>query len=76
MAKELKGKIVGLKMQKTAQVEIGRTKIHPLYKKIIKSVKKYKAHYENLDLSLGDLVLIKEIKPISKTVFFKIVKKI
>lgn len=75
MAKILNGKIVGLKMNKTAVVRIEENKIHPLYKKILKRNKKLKAHYENVAVKLGDIVKIQEVKPISKTKNWIVLKK-
>ena len=76
MTKILIGKVVSTKMQKTVVVLIKRKFRHPLYKKVINRQKKYKAHYENLDLKVGDLVEIKETKPISKDKHFIVVNKV
>ena len=76
MSKIITGTVKSLKMAKTATIEVATTKTHPLYKKIIKGVKKYHAHYNNLELKVGDNVQIKEIKPISKTKTWLVIKKI
>jgi len=68
------GKVVSTKMNKTAVVKIERLVTHPLYKKRIKKVKKFKAHDE-LGVKVGDKVLISTSKPISKDKHF-VVKEI
>ncbi len=72
--KVLKGKIVSLKMLKTAVVEVERTVVHPLYKKILTRSKKYKADTGDLTLQVGDVVSITQTKPISRDKHFKIVE--
>jgi len=62
----LSGKVIGSNSSKTIVVEVTRRVKHKLYKKIIKRVKKYHAHDENNSFKVGDLVSIKESKPISK----------
>lgn len=74
MVKLTKGTVVSLKMAKTAVVEVETIKTHPLYKKIMKRSSSYKAHYEGDDLKVGDQVTIREVRPISKTVHWIIVK--
>ena len=63
---ELIGTVTSDKMDKTVVVTIERTTRHPLYGKVVKVNKKYKAHNENNDAKLGDLVRIRECRPISK----------
>lgn len=74
--KQLQGIVTILKNDKTAQVSITRQWQHPLYKKLVKRTKKVSCHYENLPLQLGDEVVIRPCRPISKTKHFEIVKKI
>lgn len=64
--RRLIGTVVSDKMQKTAVVEVERVYRHPLYHKVVRSVKAYKAHDE-LGASVGDKVRIVESKPISRT---------
>ena len=47
-------------------VKVERQFKHPLYKKIVRRHKKFKAHDENNECKVGDIVLIQESKPISK----------
>lgn len=74
--RELTGKIVSDKMEKTVVVNVETIKEHPKYKKKYKTHKKYKAHNEGMDLKIGDIVVIKESKPISKDKKWEVIKKI
>jgi len=74
--KTLSGKIVSLKMNKTAIVEVTRYRQHPLYKKLLKISKRYKADKGDLELEIGYNVKIVETKPISKDKNFKIMEVI
>ncbi|MCK4312812.1 MAG: 30S ribosomal protein S17 [Candidatus Cloacimonetes bacterium] len=60
------GVVVSDKMDKTIVVRVERQFKHPLYKKIIRRHKKFKAHDEKSECKIGDLVQIQESKPISK----------
>lgn len=64
--RRLEGVVVSDKMQKTVVVQVERTFRHPLYKKVVKRYKKFKAHDE-LGAKIGDVVRIVESRPISKT---------
>ncbi len=74
--KTLNGIITSLAKEKTATVEVARQWKHPLYKKYVKRSKKYSAHIGELNLEIGDKVVIQESRPISKTKFFKVLEKI
>ena len=63
----LEGTVVSTKMDKTIVVEVERRFMHPLYKKFLRTTKKYHAHDENNSAKIGDTVKIRETKPISKT---------
>lgn len=76
MPKLFKGTIVSDKMNKTVVVEVEDFKKHPRYGRYYKSSKKYKAHDENGEFHVGDKVVIKETKPISKDKNFIVLKKI
>lgn len=60
------GRVVSDKMDKTVTVKVERRVIHSLYKKFIRRSKKYSAHDENNACEVGDVVSIRECKPISK----------
>ncbi len=62
-----RGKVVSDKMDKTVVVAVERVYMHPLLKKVMRSVKKYKVHDEEGQAKLGDLVEIYEGRPVSKT---------
>ena len=60
------GRVVSNKMDKTVVVTVETTKHHPLYKKTIKKVVKYKAHDAKSECGEGDIVRIIETRPLSK----------
>ena len=60
------GLVVSTKMQKTIVVEIEMRKAHPKYKRVIKSNKKFYAHDEQNSARVGDVVRIREARPLSK----------
>ena len=61
------GSVTSDKTDKTVTVLVERKVKHPLYGKIIRRSKKYHAHDEKNEFTLGDIVRIEETKPISKT---------
>ena len=63
----LTGKVVSDKMDKSIVVLIERRVQHPLYGKLIRRSTKLHAHDENNTAKLGDVVTIKESRPMSKT---------
>ena len=66
LRRALVGTVVSDKMEKTIVVQVDRVSRHPLYGKVMKSHKKYKAHDETNDARIGDVVQIRECRPISK----------
>ena len=76
MKKTFEGKIISLKMNKTAVVKITKRTPHPLYKKLLKRSRNYKADTGDLTLNVGDKVRIAETKPISKDKFFVVMEVI
>ncbi len=68
--KELVGKVVSSSNDKTISVLVETYKIHPLYKKRVKSSKKYSVHDEKNIAKVGDEVRIVATRPISKTKHF------
>ncbi len=72
--KVLEGVIVGDKMEKTAVVEVEDRKKHPLYGKVMRTTKRYKAHDENNQCGVGDRVSIMETRPLSKTKRWRVVE--
>ena len=61
------GLVVSSARDKTITVIIERTIKHPLYKKILRRSTKLHAHDQDNQCEEGDLVTIKECKPLSKT---------
>lgn len=76
MAKILKGTIVSDKMIKTVVVRVDDFKKHPRYGKYYKISKRYKAHDEKGEFHVGDKVIIKETRPMSKNKHFEVLKKL
>lgn len=66
LRKTLTGVVVSDKMDKTIVVAIDDYTKHPIYNKIIKRTKKYKAHDEENACQIGDKVKIMETRPLSK----------
>ena len=64
--KRLVGVVTSDKMEKTVVVEVSTTKRHRRYGKVVRRIKKYKAHDEGNECRLGDRVQIIESKPISR----------
>jgi small subunit ribosomal protein S17 len=60
------GNVVSTKMSKTIVVEVEMRKAHPKYKRIVKSNKKFYAHDEQNSARVGDVVRIRESRPLSK----------
>lgn len=60
------GEVVSTKMQKTIVVEVEMRKAHPKYKRVMKTNKKFYAHDEQNTARVGDMVRIRETRPLSK----------
>ncbi len=69
----LQGVVVKDKADKTVTVLIERRVMHPLYKKIIKRSKKYRAHDEDNRCKVGDQVRIEECRPIAKSKSWRVI---
>jgi len=70
--KRLIGHVVSNKMDKTVVVVVQRTRRHPLYGKVIRLSKRYKAHDEDNACQMGDEVRIVESRPYSKDKHFRV----
>ena len=68
------GRVVSDKMDKTIVVAVETRVAHPLYKKIIKRTYKLKAHDENNDCGIGDVVKVMETRPLSKDKRWRLVE--
>ncbi|HEX5236640.1 MAG TPA: 30S ribosomal protein S17 [Silvibacterium sp.] len=60
------GEVVSTKMQKTIVVEVEMRKAHPKYRRVMKTNKKFYAHDEQNTARVGDMVRIRETRPLSK----------
>ncbi|MFZ1086405.1 MAG: 30S ribosomal protein S17 [Terracidiphilus sp.] len=60
------GEVVSTKMQKTIVVAVEMRKAHPKYKRIVRTTKKFYAHDEQSSARMGDVVRIRETRPLSK----------
>ena len=67
VVRSLTGKIVSDKMDKTVTVLIERKVKHPMYGKIVRLSKKFHAHDEKNEYKTGDIVVISESRPLSKS---------
>jgi small subunit ribosomal protein S17 len=73
-ARSISGRVVSSSMDKTITVAIERKIRHPLYQKYIKRRTKLHAHDEKNECNKGDLVLIEECRPLSKTKSWRLIK--
>lgn len=69
----LQGVVVSDAADKTITVKVERRFMHPLYKKFIKRSKKYAAHDENNTAKAGEIVKIRECRPVSKSKTWELV---
>jgi small subunit ribosomal protein S17 len=74
MRRQLTGKVVSDKMDKTVTVLVERRVKHPLYGKYVGRSNKYHAHDEKNEFHTGDVVLIEECRPLSKTKAWRVVQ--
>src|SRR4051812_12370080 len=64
--KERLGKVISNKMTKTIVVRVERRFPHPKFKKVVTAYSKFYAHDEKGEAKVGDVVLIRETRPLSK----------
>lgn len=74
LRKVRQGVVVSDKMEKTVVVAIEDMVQHPLYGRIVKQTKKFKAHDENNEARVGDTVKIMETRPLSKEKCWRVVE--
>jgi len=67
LRKSQTGIVISDRMDKTVVVQVDRLVKHPMYKKYVRRRAKYVAHDENNTCQVGDRVLIRETRPLSKT---------
>ncbi len=68
------GSVVSNKMDKTVTVKIERKVPHPIYRKYVRRSTKIHAHDENNECKIGDVVMVEECRPLSKTKSWRLVK--
>lgn len=68
--------MVSDKMDKTVVVEVKRTVLDPMYKKIVRRRKRYKAHDEENKYKVGDQVIIMETRPLSRDKRWRVVSEL
>lgn len=74
LVRTLSGRVVSDKMDKTVTVLVERRVKHPLIGKVVRRSNKFHAHDENNECKEGDLVMIEESRPVSKTKTWKVSK--
>lgn len=72
--RQLTGRVVSDKMKKTVTVLVERRMKHALYGKFITRSSKYHAHDEASECKQGDLVLIEECRPLSRTKSWRVIQ--
>ena len=70
----LQGRVVSDKMDKSITVMIERRVKHPLYGKFVRKSTKVHAHDENNECQIGDLVVVEQCRPLSKTKKWRFIK--
>ena len=74
LRKERTGVVLSNKMEKSITVAVKWKEKHPIYGKFVNKTKKYHAHDENNECSIGDTVKIMETRPLSKTKRWRLVQ--
>jgi len=72
--REWVGRVVRNKMNKTVVVAVERSVVHPLYRKVLRRLTKFKAHDEQNVCNVGDRVRMIETRPISKDKHWRVVE--
>jgi small subunit ribosomal protein S17 len=73
-SRELTAKVVSTKMKDTIVVVTERFLLHPLYKKPMRRTKRLSVHAPGHTVQVGDVVSIREVKPVSKTKHFQLIQ--
>ena len=72
--KVMNGRVVSDKMSKTVVVQVGSSRQHPTYRKVMRTSKNYLAHDEDEACKEGDLVRIEETRPLSRRKRWRVVE--
>jgi small subunit ribosomal protein S17 len=70
----LQGRVVSDKMDKSVTVAIERRVKHPIYGKFVRKSTKVHAHDENNECQVGDLIVVEQCRPLSKTKSWRFVR--
>ena len=68
------GTVVSDKMDKTVVFQVVRKTQHPIYKRVIKRTKRFKAHDENNQCRVGDKIKVMETRPLSKDKRWRVIE--
>jgi small subunit ribosomal protein S17 len=74
ITKVITGTVVSNKMDKTLVVQVERKFIHPTFKKVVKRTRKFQCHDEKNQCSIGDFISMREVRPLSKTKRWNLIK--
>jgi small subunit ribosomal protein S17 len=72
--RERQGLVVSDKMDKTIVVQVATVQPHAEYKKIVRRTSRLKAHDENNEARMGDTVLVRECRPLSRDKTWRLIK--
>ncbi len=72
--RERQGVVVSDKMDKTIVVQVAAVQPHAEYKKIVRRTSRLKAHDENNEARIGDTVLVRECRPLSRDKTWRLIK--
>ena len=72
--RERQGVVVSDKMDKTIVVEVGSVRPHAEYKKVVRRTERLKAHDEQNEARMGDKVLVRECRPLSRDKTWRLIK--
>jgi len=72
--RERQGLVVSDKMDKTIVVQVSVTKPHAEYKKVVRRTSRLKAHDENNEARIGDTVLVRECRPLSRDKTWRLIR--
>jgi len=72
--RERQGVVVSDKMDKTIVVEVGSVRPHAEYKKVVRRTERLKAHDEQNEARMGDRVLVRECRPLSRDKTWRLIR--
>jgi small subunit ribosomal protein S17 len=72
--RERQGLVVSDKMDKTIVVQVSTVKPHAEYKKVVRRTSRFKAHDENNEARIGDTVLVRECRPLSRDKTWRLIQ--